>query len=270
MRFAPAGAEEFCGIGLEPMFIGKVPMPRPRRVLVITGAGISAESGIPTFRGKGGYWRNLDPAKLATPEAFAADPELVWEWYRERRATIRQAQPNAAHVAVTRLASNCTDFLLVTQNVDNLHARAQYDRLTIPAGKIVQVHGDIFLTRCSQCNSQYHELERDSTELPLCLHCGAIMRPGVVWFGEMLDPTRIARVETVLEHGGVDVVLVIGTTAMFGYIVDWAMRAANDDGRLIEINPDPTALSPFASQCIREPAGEALPELVDQLLNAHC
>ena len=243
-------------------------MPPLRRVLVITGAGISAESGIPTFRGKGGYWRNLDPAKLATPEAFAADPRLVWEWYRERRATIRRAEPNPAHVAVTRLSANCAEFLLVTQNVDDLHVRARHESVALYADNIVQVHGDIFLTRCSRCPSQYHEFERDITDLPLCSSCGAIMRPGVVWFGEMLDPARIAKVEAFLDQGGADVVLVIGTTAMFGYIVDWAMRAANGTGRLIEINPDPTSLSSFATQCIRKPAGEALPTLVDQLLNA--
>jgi NAD-dependent deacetylase len=236
------------------------------RVLVITGAGISAESGIPTFRGKQGYWRNLDPAKLATPEAFAADPTLVWEWYRQRRATIRRAQPNAAHIAVTRLASHCTEFLLVTQNVDNLHVRAQYQAVTLPAHHIVQIHGDIFLTLCSQCAFQYHELENDQNDVPLCPDCGGMMRPGVVWFGETLDPERIAKVETFLTDGRVDVVLVIGTTAMFGYIVDWAVRAANAGGRLIEINPDATTLSGFVAQSIRKPAGEALPDLVDELL----
>src|SRR6185312_15379951 len=102
-----------------------------QRILVITGAGISAESGIPTFRGKGGYWRNLDPAKLATPEAFAADPRLVWEWYRERRATIRRAEPNPGHVAVTRLSANCAEFLLVTQNVDDLHVRARHEGVAL-------------------------------------------------------------------------------------------------------------------------------------------
>ena len=241
-------------------------MPRSCRVLVITGAGISAESGIPTFRGKDGYWRNLNPAQLATPEAFVANPRLVWEWYRERRATIRRAQPNPAHIAVTRLASDCTEFLLVTQNVDNLHARAQNDGVTLPTERILQVHGDIFLTRCSRCRFQYHELEQDSSDLPLCSECGAIMRPGVVWFGEMLDPKRIAKVERFLTDGSADVILVIGTTAMFGYIGDWALRAANDGGRLIEINPDPTALSRFAAQSIRKPAGETLPRLVDELL----
>jgi NAD-dependent deacetylase len=117
------------------------------RILVITGAGVSAESGIPTFRGKEGYWRNLDPAKLATPEAFARDPQLVWDWYRERRQRIRNARPNAAHKAIVQLALKAEEFLLVTQNVDDLHARAG-----LPAGKIVQIHGDIFATRCSRCD----------------------------------------------------------------------------------------------------------------------
>src|SRR5207248_4282317 len=114
-------------------------MPQSR-ILVITGAGISAESGIPTFRGKNGYWRNLDPAKLATPEAFERDPEMVWEWYRERRAAIRKAQPNAGHVAITRLAHHYENFLLVTQNVDDLHVRAEHDGRQMPQEKIVQIH----------------------------------------------------------------------------------------------------------------------------------
>ena len=120
------------------------------RVLVLTGAGVSAESGIPTFRGKNGYWRNLDPTKLATPEAFARDPQLVWDWYRERRERIRNARPNAAHEAIARLARRTEEFLLVTQNVDDLHARAG-----IPADKMVQIHGDIFVTRCSRCDFSY-------------------------------------------------------------------------------------------------------------------
>ena len=120
------------------------------RVLVLTGAGVSAESGIPTFRGKDGYWRNLDPTKLATPEAFASDPKLVWEWYRERRQRIRNARPNAAHEAIARLAQRTDEFLLVTQNVDDLHARAG-----VAAEKMVQIHGDIFVTRCSRCDFSY-------------------------------------------------------------------------------------------------------------------
>ena len=124
------------------------------RVLVITGAGISAESGIPTFRGKEGYWRNLDPAELATPEAFARDPRLVWEWYRERRRRIREAEPNAAHQAMVRLAEACADFLLVTQNVDDLHMRAKGNQRQLSSDEVVKIHGDIFLTRCSACSSE--------------------------------------------------------------------------------------------------------------------
>jgi len=236
------------------------------RVLVITGAGISAESGIPTFRGKNGYWRNLAPAKLATPEAFEGNPSLVWEWYRERRRIIRAAHPNPAHEAITKLAQTCSDFLLVTQNVDDLHSRAQHGAATIPLEKIVQIHGDIFLTRCSRCDWHYYEAEQDGSKLPLCRHCGAIMRPGVVWFGESLDPQQIARVETYLETRGCDVVFVIGTTALFGYIIDWSLRGAEGGGQLIEINPDPTTLSPFATKALREPAGVALPKMVDEMI----
>src|SRR4029077_19014270 len=120
------------------------------RVFVIPGAGVSAESGIPTFRGRDGYWRNLDPTKLAAPEAFARDPQLVWEWYRERRERIRNAHPNAAHHAIAKLAQYADEFLLVTQNVDDLHARAG-----TPAEKMVQIHGDIFLARCWRCDFSY-------------------------------------------------------------------------------------------------------------------
>src|SRR3954463_8950125 len=122
------------------------------RVLAITGAGISAESGIPTFRGKDGYWRNLDPTKLATPEAFDENPSLVWEWYRERRKWIRDARPNPAHMAIVDLAEHVQEFLLVTQNVDDLHARAG-----LPKEKMVQIHGDIFVTRCSRCAIERRE-----------------------------------------------------------------------------------------------------------------
>ena len=168
------------------------------RILVITGAGVSAESGIPTFRGKDGYWRNLDPIKLATAEAFARDPELVWQWYRERRQRIRDAQPNAAHKAIARLAQRADEFLLVTQNVDDLHQRAG-----LKNGEMVQIHGDIFITRCSRCNfsrnEHDHRQKREQTQgehdvIPRCPKCDALMRPGVVWFGEPLPTGETERV----------------------------------------------------------------------------
>ena len=229
------------------------------RVLVLTGAGVSAESGIPTFRGKDGYWRNLDPAKLATPGAFEKNPKLVWEWYRERRRWIRDAQPNLAHRAIVDLARRAKEFLLVTQNVDDLHARAG-----LPPEKMVQIHGDIFVNRCSHCGRD--RSENEDIDLPKCGECGALMRPGVVWFGEQLDPRKIDIVEEFLSGRTCDLVLVIGTTALFGYIVDWAVRARGKDGHLIEINPEATALSEFATQSIREPAGIALPRLIDSYL----
>src|SRR5437016_392995 len=158
------------------------------RVLVITGAGVSAESGIPTFRGKGGYWRNFDAAKLATPEAFERDPKLVWEWYSERRQRVSNARPNAGHEAIAKLARQADDFLLVTQNVDDLHARAG-----LANEAMVQIHGNIFVTRCSRCDFR-RDCDHEDV-LPRCPGCAALMRPGVVWFGERLPLSELQRVE---------------------------------------------------------------------------
>jgi len=233
------------------------------RVLVLTGAGVSAESGIPTFRGKDGYWRNLNPAKLATPEAFAKDPGLVWEWYRERRQRIRAAQPNPAHKAIAKLSQQAHEFLLITQNVDDLHTRAGS-----PKEKIVQIHGDIFVTRCSRCDFSRHDHdhEREHIGPPRCRRCGALMRPGVVWFGEQLPWEEFGRVENYLEDGRCDFVIVAGTTATFGYIINWVLRASASNGQLIEVNPEVTQLSQFATKLYREPATKVLLRLVNEML----
>jgi NAD-dependent deacetylase len=255
------------------------------RVLVITGAGVSAESGIPTFRGKDGYWRNLDPIRLATSEAFARDPELVWQWYRERRQSIRNAQPNAAHEAIAKLAQCADEFLIVTQNVDDLHERAG-----LAKAEMVQIHGDIFVTKCSRCDFAYvgrdgspeppmdgvigapdgrlrsiAPTSENDANLPLCPECNAPMRPGVVWFGEPLPSRETERVENYLQRDSCGVVIVAGTTATFGYIIDWALRASRRGGELIEVNPEETPLSRFATRLVREPAAIALPRLVDKL-----
>jgi len=241
------------------------------RILILTGAGVSAESGIATFRGKDGYWRNLDPAKLATPEAFARDPKLVWTWYRERRQRIRDAQPNAAHAAIAKLAQHADEFLLVTQNVDDLHARAG-----VANEKMVQIHGDIFVTRCSRCESERRDYppshgygaageEEQKDDIPRCPECDALMRPGVVWFGEQLPWNEVTRVENYLNREPCEIVIVAGTTATFGYIIDWALQASRG-GELIEVNPEETPLSCFATQMVREPAAIALPRIVDELI----
>jgi len=231
-----------------------------------------------------GYWRNLDPAKLATPEAFASDPQLVWEWYGERRQRIRNAQPNAAHEAIAKLAKHADEFLLVTQNVDDLHARAGIEK-----ENMVQIHGNIFVTRCSRCDFSYGgkggspEPPKDrvlqsgrlrsiaptsdsDVDPPLCPNCDELMRPGVVWFGEQLPWNELQRVEDFLDGGACDAVIVAGTTATFGYIIDWALRASRDGTELIEVNPEETPLSRFATRLVREPAAIALPRIVDELI----
>jgi NAD-dependent deacetylase len=236
-----------------------------RRVLVLTGAGISAESGIPTFRGKDGYWRNHDPRTLATEAAFEQDPELVWDWYRERRRMIRRSKPNAAHTAVVRLAGHATDFLLVTQNVDDLHIRAEHDGRRLAVEQMVQIHGDIFSTRCRSCDFEMKEDASDLAGVPECPQCHSSMRPGVVWFGEWLNPSEVERVDRFLSDGPCGVAIVIGTTATFDYVINWACTAKGSNGRLVEINPERTALSQFATDVIQGPAATALPQLVDEL-----
>lgn len=234
------------------------------RVLVVTGSGISAESGIPTFRGKGGYWRNLDPTKLATETAFLQNPELVWQWYRERRDLIRRSDPNAAHHALVRLAAHCQDFLLLTQNVDDLHARAAWEGRRLSPAQMVQIHGNIFVTHCSRCDFRMMERDGDANGVPLCPRCGAKLRPGVIWFNEELDPHEVRRVDGFLDQGPCDLVLVIGTTAVFEYIINWATAGKGDNGRLIEINPEVTPISPFATERHALGAARILPELVNR------
>ena len=272
------------------------------RVFVLTGAGVSAESGIPTFRGKNGYWRNLDPTKLATSEAFARDPQLVWDWYRERRQRIRNAQPNAAHEAIAKLARHADEFLLVTQNVDDLHARGGIEK-----ENMVQIHGDIFVTRCSRCDfssacrggspeppdacfvqptnerlrstplGREHAkafgvaaTSEKNQDVPHCPDCDELVRPGVVWFGEQLSRSELERVEDFFDGGACDVVIVAGTTATFSYIIDWALRGSRDGAELIEVNPEETPLSRFATRLVRKPAAIALPRIVDELLDSRC
>ena len=228
------------------------------RVLVITGAGLSADSGLQTFRGAGGLWRNYDPMALATPEAFARDPKLVWEWYLWRRTEAAKAVPNAAHKTLAEFVTRSQDSLIVTQNVDDLHERAGS-----PREKLVHVHGDLFLNRCQHCAYSNRD-PLDGEELPPgCPACDrGLLRPGVVWFGEMLDPAVLRRVENFVGRADSDLVVVVGTTATFAYIVDWALRAKGSSGLLVEINPEGTPLSGLADVVFRERAAEVLPRLL--------
>ncbi len=175
-----------------------------RRVCVLTGAGISAESGIPTFRGVGGLWKNYRAEDLATPEAFHRDPALVWEWYNWRRSLIAAAEPNAGHRALAAFSAVVVT-QVVTQNVDGLHRLAG-------SGKVIEIHGSIWRLRCTRCA---HEEENRQVPLgippPRCA-CGALLRPGVVWFGEGLDPKTWEAAEC--AAGQADVLLVVGTSAV--------------------------------------------------------
>jgi NAD-dependent deacetylase len=224
-----------------------------RSAAVLTGAGISAESGIPTFRGAGGLWREYRAEDLATPQAFARDPKLVWEWYDWRRAVIARAQPNAGHRALVELEQRAAEFTLITQNVDGLHDRAG-------SAHVLKIHGDIWTLRCLQCGREHEDCRASIPDLPPRCVCGGIERPGVVWFGEALPPDVWARAEQAASQA--EVFLVIGTSAVVypaARLVDIAkVRGA----KVIEINIAETAASAIADISLRGAAAEILPELL--------
>jgi NAD-dependent deacetylase len=222
---------------------------RPRRVVVFTGAGLSAESGIPTFRGAGGLWRNFRSEDLATPEAFARDPALVWEWYEWRRALIREAQPNAAYRAIARLP----EALVVTQNVDALHERA--DSLDV-----LELHGNLFRVRCVREGTVRNAPDAFPELPPLCA-CGALLRPDVVWFGEMLPDGALERAAREIRRA--DLLLVIGTS---GVVYPAAGLVSMHGGLSIEINPQASAVSSACTIAIAAPASLVTPPIVDALL----
>lgn len=242
-------------------------------VLVLTGSGISADSKIPTFRGKGGHWRKENPQRLATTKAFKENPGEVWKWYNQRRKRIRESEPNAAHSAVVQLAKHAKRFLLVTQNVDDLHERALSDGERLKAEAMVHIHGRIFESRCTECDYRIEERSDAKVQpgknigdkavgLSHCPQCRAVMRPGVVWFDENNDAADEQRVEEFLADKPCDLVLVIGTTATFDYIRRWALQAAASGAWFVEINPEESRLSRFAHHRIRERAVKALPRIV--------
>lgn len=222
------------------------------RIAVLTGAGISAESGIPTFRGNGGLWRNYKPEDLATPEAFASNPHTVWEWYVWRRSLIAAAAPNAGHTALAEIERRGGDFTLVTQNVDGLHDRAG-------SKNVKKVHGDIWLSRCSRCSYQRMDTATVFTEIPVCPDCAAPLRPGVVWFGEQLP--RLVWDDAERAVSRCQVLLIAGTSAQVFPAAGLIQLARAAGATLIEVNLEATAFSPYVDLPLRGACGEILPEL---------
>ena len=229
-------------------------------VAILTGAGVSAESGIPTFRGPDGLWRNYSSQDLATPEAFARDPRLVWEWYDWRRGLIAKAEPNAGHRALVELERQKAEvpegrgsFTLITQNVDGLHDRAG-------SRNIVKLHGDIWMVRCMGCGIEARNERVPLAEIPPRCQCGALLRPGVVWFGEPLPQDEWTRAERASR--GAQIFMVIGTSAVVYPAAGLAEMARASGAKLAVINPEATPLDSFADFVLTGKAGEILPRLL--------
>jgi NAD-dependent deacetylase len=226
-----------------------------RSVLVLTGSGISAESGLPTFRGVGGMWRTHRVQELASPQGFERDPVLVWTWYNERNAVHRQAQPNAGHYALAQLETRYADFTLATQNVDSLHLRAGSRHL-------LELHGHLRVARCTGCDHR-EPLDASGLGLDRIEHdCGGRLRPDIVWFGEALPVA--AWEEAVRAAERAEVILVVGTSA----VVYPAAALATHYSRsafVAEVNPEETAISGRVDETIRASAAQALPALLSGL-----
>ncbi|MFZ5631153.1 MAG: NAD-dependent deacylase [Spirochaetota bacterium] len=231
-------------------------LQRARHPIFLSGAGISAESGIPVFRGNDGLWKNYRPEELATPEAFARDPHLVWQWYNWRRRLIAECKPNAAHYATVRLKQLLPGLLCVTQNVDGFHALAG---LT----EILEMHGNIYRTRCLSCKKVEENRNEIDPTTP-CPACGKVpLRPDVVWFGEALPRAVMDRLHERLQFA--DVILVVGTSGTVYPAAGFAIEVRRRLGNVIEINTD-EGHRPYAEDIyLRGKAGDLLPAIVQEL-----
>lgn len=227
------------------------------KVAVLTGAGVSAESGVPTFRdAQTGLWARYDPLELATPTAFQNDPKLVWEWYEWRRSLVRKAQPNAGHIALAMLEGFLDDFVLITQNVDGLHQQAGSQHL-------IELHGNIMRTKCSIEGRIVEDQHKESSTPPKCPHCGALLRPDVVWFGETLPPNAIEKAWDAAEN--CELFFSIGTSAQVEPAASLPFIAKEHNAVVVEINPHTTPLTPYANYAFAAPSGEILATLVQQI-----
>ena len=234
-----------------------------RRVVALTGAGISAESGVPTFRDAGGLWRSYRPEELATPEALARDPRTVLEWYEWRRAMLADCRPNAGHRALARFFLRRGESGLVTQNVDGLHTRAALEEAGAGAADAalpIELHGAVGRDRCDGCGAR-SPAEPLGDDLPRCGGCGGLRRPDVVLFGESLDAAVLDRARVLAERA--DLCLVIGTSAVVYPAAALPLATLQAGGHIVEVNPQRTPLTDAAAAALRGEAGTALPALLD-------
>lgn len=229
----------------------KSSLHRASNVLVMTGAGISAESGVPTFRGEGGYWRNHHYSDLANPEAFAKDPGLVWEWYCERRQKVASCTPNAAHRALAEWSKTRGGVTLVTQNVDGLHERAEHP-------DVVRLHGSLWKNRCTACGVERDETAQSYTTLPRSECCDALERPAIVWFDENISREAVQRSLQAVRSA--QVVLVIGTSGVVWPAVGFIRDARERGAMVIDVNPDGSTVASHIA--IAQRAGDVIPLLL--------
>lgn len=224
-----------------------------RTVTVLTGAGISADSGVPTFRGTDGLWRNFRAEDLATPEAFARDPRLVWEWYNWRREIIFTKRPNAAHEAIVELERRCSQFWLITQNVDGLHRAAGSQSLS-------EIHGNIWKVRCTGCGVISDNRDVPLPALPVCPQCRSLLRPHIVWFGESLREEDLRRCTEALQ--ACDLLLVIGTSGVVYPAAGFASIAKEGGAMVIEINLESNPQSELVDLSLQGRAKDVVPQLL--------
>ena len=221
-------------------------------VVVVTGSGISSESGIPTFRGADGLWKTFRAEELATPEAFYANPGLVWEWYDWRRQLIGEAKPNPGHEIIAKMEDYYQELLLITQNVDGLHRKAG-------SNNMVEIHGNIWRVRCTGEETITYLEENPIGKLPPICECGALLRPDVVWFGESLPIEGLIKAEKAIRE--CDILLVIGTSGYVYPVASFPMAAQAAGAMVVEINIERTPISQIADFTLLGKAGDVLPEL---------
>jgi|SRR5690554_502101 len=228
---------------------------KAKTVVFFTGAGISAESGIPTFRGKDGIWNKLKPEELANFNAFLKNPELVWEWYNHRKQIIHEAKPNEGHIAIAEFEKYFDEVIVVTQNIDNLHRRAGSSR-------IYELHGNIERNYCVECKTFYNDELDFSKGVPVC-KCGGLIRPDVVWFGEYLPQDQYNASEKASEN--CDIFFIVGTSAVVYPAANLIFTAKQNGACLVEINIEETEISGLVNYSFFSEAGKILPQILNEI-----